>query len=406
IAEARQDTLELVKTSSEEVTERVAHRMNAAEEALAGDVDVMQEAVGQRMDSGLDRTSTVISEKIGEAVDHMSSGIERGVTEINDKLESLHERTSENITGSVAELASRSEESIAELASRSEESISTLQSQVIEIHQSSTARVFDRMQQIEAEIARITLGVAEIPTAVETGLAELQTFTAQREQDLREAIHAFGASIAEGEQQRSEVLGEQIGRISSTIDSYRPVVSRAIHDAMTPFAEEVRALGERVRQTNRRITESNSRLEAMHESLIAYLSRRDEHLEMVREKSVIDMFDQLEEVLSAKERAKLAGAMKLSRQRRQDRRDAQRYRQMIAEAKPVSDADRELILEEMTQARLASQEPTKDVAAAPEPPPAKPKSPAPQTANAKKAPKKSVGKPKAPAPKPQRKRAV
>lgn len=406
VSEARRETLEVVRAVAEEISERISHRMNAAEEALAGDVDVMQEAVVQRMDAGLDRTSTAITEKLGEAVDHLSSGFESGVTEIKDKLEALHERTAENVTGSVADLAAKSEGSIAELASRSEESISTLQSQLIEIHQSSTARVFDRMQQIEAEIARITLGVAEIPTTIETGLAELQTFTAQREHDLREAIHAFGGTIAEGEQQRSEVLGEQIGRISSTIDSYRPVVSRAIHDAMTPFAEEVRALGERVRQTNRRITESNSRLEAMHESLIAYLSMRDERLEIVREKSVVDMFDQLEEALNAKERAKLAGSMKLSRQRRQDRRDAERYRKMMAESRPVTEAERELVLEEMTQARLASKEATKEVAAlAVSPPPKQPKTSV-TAANAKKEPKKSAGKTNVPAPKPRRKRAV
>lgn len=163
---------------------------------------------------------------------------------------------------------------------------------------------------------------------------ELQSQLLSAEGALRADIEVAQEALLESLSESSEAVSEALNEVTSVIPKQ---IGESLAEAFRPFSEELQKLGGTIEETSQRIADSNTRLEAIQRSLISYLSERDERLERVRDQALIDLVEKMADALKGRARTKIVGALKEGDRRRQDERDAARYRESIQGK--ISDAE-------------------------------------------------------------------
>jgi hypothetical protein len=188
----------------------------------------------------------------------------------------------------------------------------------------------------EQGLDRLAKQIAEIESHIDEATRRSGEAAARREEEAFARIDsdlASRQSAAAATSRQIEALSRQIEEIRSAVAAQSSATATSITEALSPFTENLEALSERIRQSNRRITESNSRLEAMHESILNYLSTRDERLEESRDQILTNLVTQITQDLSRHDRIRITTAFKQAEQHRKDQRDAARYRRLKQKGK-------------------------------------------------------------------------
>lgn len=278
----------------------VDSRLKQMEEALAGDIDVAQDAISQHITSAVSTGIASVVETVGES----GSRVSEAVMAFKEMVERQTQEELSKVTDHVKEAAASIDVTLAETAERVREQLDDARAGQ-EVRNAAVAKHVESVKQIIAE------GEAGRTEAFQRLTSDLDVFLRDR-----------GSHLAE-----------------------------AVTGALTPFVDEVQTLGERMKQSNRRITESNTRMEALQESLVAYLAQRDQKMERVRDQAIVGLLEQLGETLKPREKTRLLDAFRDAQQRKADRRDAERYRTLMAGPQPQ---DMTGVEEEM---KAASQDP-------------------------------------------------
>lgn len=245
--------------------------------------------------------------------------------------------------------------------------------------QAAGARSFDRLVQVQGDMEALASAIDGIPDAISARLdgipdavsdrleeipqivsarldeirAEAQSSAAATSRQVEQIVDAVQDRLEDNlatEQEAMSAVSRQIERLREVIESQAPVLADEVGTAVEPFAEEMRNLAARVRRSNMNSTEVAARLEAMHQSLVAYLAQRDERLEQVRDNVLTQLVEGLGQQLRRKDRVRISEALKKANQARRDRRDAEKYRRLSSSTPRESNESR--VAQEMEEARV------------------------------------------------------
>ncbi|MFN2610476.1 MAG: hypothetical protein ABR507_06350 [Actinomycetota bacterium] len=306
VLDARQETASELATLSSKLNDRLTQ----TEEAVAGDVDLVEDALSTLITTTAEGSSQAILGAIGVAASASTDSITEAVARGTEEQMSA---TGSAVRAALADLRELIR-THRELADASDQETAALIIGTIEDSNRAQLDSIDILKhQLDESFAQLRTGNQDAEAKVLTSINEMLQATSarlfDRMQTIRTEVEQMGTSV--------EALPSKIGS----------VVDEAAK-AVLPFTEEMRVLSERVRQSNRRITESNTRVEAMNDSIVVYLAERDERLEKARDEILRDLVLQLSEDLKIKDKGRLAEAIHDAGARRKDRRDAERWREL------------------------------------------------------------------------------
>lgn len=348
--------IDVARSSDEALKSRVAEELQTIRHEVLRDVAELKGTV----ESTVFELPEGIESKLKAAIEAMDAQLDKTTAAIDVRLNQAEEASTARDEASTlasqerdARVIETVEEIRAALGSVSD-SLGSGTTSINETLQLASARLFDRMSRVEdaleTRISELQETVSRSPELVEghleeskkadkaraaTLVVEIRTLAETLINDMTARIESSGseleAKLAEGtaaDIERNSALIGQVQQIAASMEQQGPLITQTVASTLEPYSEEMHRLSDKLRQTNRRITESNSRVEAMHESLIAYLASRDQALERVRDQVLLDLMNEIGEGMKSRDRNRLTDALKEADQRRKDRRDAERWRKL------------------------------------------------------------------------------
>lgn len=300
---------------------------------------------------------------------------------LEGQLESFRTQQTEILEAAIGELRGMTEDILRGFAD-------TVRQEMRDELQRLSANTFGHIQKLRDDIAGYEKVISDLPMLVDEHLvghreaskasdAAMSRQLEQMRKGLTESAVDIATRFEKIERDYSGRLSEMKNEFSGSIDDLAadltsrfetltqtaaaqgPAVAEVVGSVLQPFVDEMSRLSERGRQMNRRLTESNSRLEAMHESMMAYLSQRDEAAEKTRDGVLAELIEHMASALGHKDRMRLTEAFREADQRRKDRRDAERYRKLKGKSEVVPEtppAVEEIDLTESPQKESAEPE--------------------------------------------------
>lgn len=378
-------------------------------DAVTGRLKEAEAGIGAKTE---DQT-TMLSKLVGDK----SASLSRLVTTKSSQL-------SEQV-GQISAKTDTLKEAIAQASALTEESR--------ELIQSTGARTFDRLVKMHTEAGKLAEALSQVSMRLEerfdTEQAEARKRAAaisRQIEDTRTSLTAQGSATAQAigahsEKMSSDLFEHMEGFHRALVDQTERGID-AIGTSIDPFTTVLRKLAKRVQDSNRRITDSNARIESLYESLLSYLSQRDQHLEHVRDQVLIDLMEHLGDALKRRDRVRLTEAMKRAEDARKDHRDAQAYRKLMgAQRTPPEKEELDTLARQIAESRVEEEETPVVIDEAPEVelveplvateaplrttrPKKKTVAPRPRSAAKPKPKTKAKAKPRSTTPKPRRKR--
>lgn len=303
-------------------------------------------------------------------IEKWSGLINVAITETNQKLEESHNRVSESLLESAQRteathvyLLEQIEGTLSEAGRRSSEDLKRLLTPILEMLpqqvevikkvldefgesntetlQTASARTFDRIEALRSDLNKFRSAIDSLPGSVNKQLSEeverASSARAAMSRQINEAAEAITGAIPKMERAVGRPLKEAHASTDAKLAEVRDVLSglpagvgEAVYEVVDGLGKQVNALSKRVRHLQLGVTESNARAEALQESLLNYLSDRDQRQEESRDRILTELIAELARGLSRRDRKRVTDSLKEAEQRRQDQRDAQRYRKAMA----------------------------------------------------------------------------
>lgn len=303
-------------------------------------IESRQENVGDILEARLSGIAT------DESVQKVLEGVEKRLDESRDLLERVDPwkpamEIQRALGQKLSESISSIKENIEAATSSLSVSLSDSTSELKESVQRSDARNFDRLVQIQEDLTSLAAAHQNIPDQLKARIEEIRgesrSAAAASSRQIEQIVDKVGAKLdddlAEG-QAALAAMSRQIEDFRDSLEEQVPRLSERVGNAVAPFTEELRELAVRVRRSNMKTSELSTRLEAMSQSLVAYLAQRDERIERTRDRVLADLVEGLGHNLNRRDRVRVTNALKKASRARKDRRDAEKYRKMSAAASP------------------------------------------------------------------------
>lgn len=271
---------------------------------------------------------TVVNSKLAEVQEMVSYHHDQ----VFQRLESAAQSQSERVAQESRVVGKFVEEWGKYLDVRLNEEAVALRKQMGEAAQSTDGR----LSRESAEIRRVLesferKGSEDLGRHMGAGAARLTKLADDLRSQLTGAEEALRADVEVAQEAILDEIGESSEAVSEVLNEITSVVPKqigeSIAEGLKPFSKQVEKLAGKVDEASRLIADSTGRLEAIQNSLIGYLSERDERLERVRDQALIDLVERMSEALKGKAKAKIADALREGDQRRKDHRDAVRFRE-------------------------------------------------------------------------------
>lgn len=358
---------ELTASESARVTERVESGLAGFSDRLASDAALSREALGEK----IRQTARGLEERLASGMGDLAASVE-SLRERVAQTDTAIRMAAEALEARLQESASEAREAAERTAARTFDRLQRLQEDLAELRKAASellpsidARLSEERQAAREAGAAMSRQIEQVRDAVAARLPQLEASIGSQIGDARTAADArlvemksaltgelgkLRGAIETQLPEIGEALAKQLETVRQTVRSQAPETAATVGSILDPFAEEMGKFAERLRQANMRIAESNSRVEALQESLVAYLAQRDERLEEVRVRVLADLIERLGEVLKHRDRVRIGEAMREAEQRRKDRHDAERYRRLRAKAAPPSEGTAEQVALEMQKA--------------------------------------------------------
>jgi ABC-type transporter Mla subunit MlaD len=399
-----------VKEQIQTETASTAHRIEAAKTLLATDSDeksaflveqvrASTRTTSQELQAKFDEVAAVVDGASGDAKSHLDSkaaaltdrlrGLREGIEgaarerrELSERIASHIEQSSAATAAQIAASSDSLKEVIVEGQRASEEvrdALRGVKSDVKQAVDTGQARSFDRLIKVQDELEQLKGETAEVWRKVEESVSEglkadqarASALSRQMNELRREVSEDLGSLISRvsehTEQMNRDLFQHMEGFHRALIDRSETAVA-SVAEAVTPFGSQLKRLSARVKDSNQRITESSTRVESLYESLLDYLSRRDEILEHARDQAFLDVIEKVTENLRRRDRLGIAESLKRADQARKDRRDAQAYRKLMSEPGPPAAKTRQERPPQRISAAEAAPRPQTPVHSDPVPP--------------------------------------
>lgn len=335
-------------------TSRLRELIEARQDSVA---DVLEARLaGMATDEGVREISDSVQKHLDEMRDVLdrldpwkaAMVVQRTLAErFSEMSSSLAEQLSETkslLTGQIAESTSSLSDGLGATTSSLGSALDDSSSELKEAVQSIGARSFDRLVQIQEDLQNMGTILNEIPARVSQKFDQLRsesrTAAAANSRQMEQIVSRVGSRLDEDRaigQKAMAAVSRQMEGLREAIEEQPPRLSDEIQASVEPFAEEIRNLSARVRRSNMKSSDLVARLDALHQSLVAYLAQRDERLERTRDAVLAQLVEGIGRQLQRGDRVKIAEALRRANRARRDRRDAERYRKLMASAPALPD---------------------------------------------------------------------
>jgi len=314
-------------------------RIDSLEEAMSGDVDFAQDAIGVQVED--------VARSIVTAKDEVVAGLEQARWEQAMSSQTVREELTAH-SESMLRQHSTSVEALREEMTSAIETVIGEQAQSAEGLKAGIESVARGISDDQASMLQALR--LDLAAGTERSISENYAVTTGGLREVKTAVTELLATASARLFDRMQQVRDDVEQVKGWVDSQQSHISSTISDAVEPFADELQTISERVRQSNRRITESNSRMEAMQESLVAYLAERDYKMERARDQILMELMAEMSESLKPKDKQRLGDAMRDAAQRKRDRRDAERWRRMRSGDLPMGPEAIQRVKQEMSEA--------------------------------------------------------
>ncbi len=180
----------------------------------------------------------------------------------------------------------------------------------------------------------------------------LTAITAQLESTRDEVTQGLAATTAEqssslqaSRTDMKEVLQRATTRLSDKLAQHQNEMTQVLAGLLEPYEHELQEFVEGIRRTNSRIGKTNVQIEELRQALVAHVAHRELSLEQLREGVVADIVAQITDGLEKPDRKRMVDALRESKSRKHERRDAERYRKLVKRGKIIADAEPPLLPE-------------------------------------------------------------
>ena len=158
---------------------------------------------------------------------------------------------------------------------------------------------------------------------------------AELEKTRDEVTHSLASAKAEQSStlevfgiEAKELLQRAMARLSDRLVKHQSEMTEVLAGLLEPYEHELQEFVEGIRRTNLRIRKTDGQLDELRQALVAQVAHREMTLDKLREEVVADIVAQISDGLENPERKRMVEGLRESRARKQDKRDAERYRKL------------------------------------------------------------------------------